>query len=331
MGAAAAAAGVLVVGLVVVDAFWTALWSGMGGGPLTTLITASVRTVMGSVPMSGRRRLALVGPVVLLTIVVVWAVLLLVGFSLVAQAMPNGIVSSETGLAADGWERVYYVGYTLFTLGMGDFVPAGDGARMLTVAMNALGMFMVTLGVTYLLPVISASVGARSFGSSVLSLGETPAEVIVEAWDGERVRLDDELRGLASDLSTLAHQHLAYPVLHLFHSADLSASAPRAVAVADGTLGLLEAVDATAAPAAPARRQLRSAIDRYVDTFGAQVGNAPEPPPSPQLDALERAGIPLVCDQAHLDLLLQTDEDRRRRLHGVLDAAGVAPPTSASP
>ena len=327
MGPVAAVAGVLIVGLVFVDSFWTVMWSGNGGGPLTTLLTASIRTALEAFPHGGRRRRSLLGPLVLLVIVLMWAALLLVGFSLIVQAMPGGIVTSATARPADAWERVYFVGYTLFTLGMGDFVPSGNGARLLTVAMNALGMFMVTLGVTYLLPVISASVSARSFASSVLSLGETPAEVIVESWDGHRICLDDELRGMATELSALSHQHLAYPVLHLFHSQDTSASAPRAVAVVEGVLGLLEAVDPTVAPSAPVRRQLRASVDRYIDTFGSHVRGASEAPPPPGLEPLTRAGIPLARDQEQLDLLLAASEDRRRRLHGVLDAAGVEAPT----
>ena len=309
--------GWIVVGVTLADVFRTVLWSDKGAGPVTAAITSMVRR------MSARsRRSAVVsaaGPVALLLIISAWAVLLLVGFTLVLEWDPDAIRTAVTERPSDAFGRAYYVGFTLFTLGMGDLVPTTDWARAVTVLMNAVGMFLVTLSVTYLLPVISASVKARSFSSSVLAIGETPEEIVIEAWDGQRVQLEHQLRSFASEVTALSEQQLAYPVLHLFRSPDHGSSTPRAVAVLDDVLTMLDAVPPSAAPPGPARRQLRSAIGGYLASFRPRGGDETAPSP-PDLDALAAAGIPLERDQAAIDLRADEQAERRAALDALVQA-----------
>lgn len=316
-------AGGALVALTVVDVFRTVLWSGQGAGPVTAVLTGVGRRVMSVIGDGSRRLHSAVGPAVLLAIVGAWSLLLLVGFTLVLQMDPDAVRTAATDRPSDWFERAYYVGYSLFTLGNGDLAPTTDALRALTVLMNALGMFLITLSVTYLLPVISASVGSRSFGSSVTSLGDTPEDIVAGAWDGHRIHLDHQIRTLASELSVLAQQHLAYPVLHLFHSADPTSSGPRGVAIVDDVLTLLDAVDPTIAPPAPGRRQLRSAIDRYLDTYGPHVEGG-DPPPPPSLDALAAAGVPLVRDSAAFEEAVAADGDRRGQVQALARTTGTA-------
>ncbi len=321
-----AAVGGALVAVTVVDSLWTVLWSGRGGGPLTTLVTHAVRRPMEWAAHDRRWLLSATGPVVLLGIIVAWVAGLLVGFTLLFQAWPDGIRNATTMEPASVVERVYFVGYTLFTLGMGDFVPSGNVARLLTLLMNAAGMFLITLSVTYVLPVVSASVSARAFASSALALGTTPESVIVDAWDGRQVRLDHQLRSLSSELSTLGQQHLAYPVLHLFHAAKPSSSAPLAVAVLEDVLTLLDGVDPVAAPELPARRQLRSSIEEYLTSRAAGAGDTRVPMLPPDRRRLLGAGIPLVGDQEAFDGRFTAREPQRRLVHGILVATRLDAP-----
>jgi hypothetical protein len=306
--------------LVVADVFRTVLWSGQGAGPLTGAVTALGRRLLPLLSGSRRARSA-VAPVALVAVVVTWTSLLLVGFTLVLEGQPEAIRTSGTKQPVDWFERAYFVGYSLFTLGNGDLAPATDFGRVMAVAVSATGLFLLTLSVTYLLPVISASVAARSFASSARSLGDSPEEVVLGAWDGDRIQLDHQLRELATTLGTLAEQHLAYPVLHLFQSVDTATSAPLAVADLDDLLTLLDGVDHQVAPLATPRRQLRSAIEMYLEIYGSE-GDADAAPPAPRTDRLVAAGIPLVDRQAY-ERTLDDLATHRGRVRSLVRAAGV--------
>jgi hypothetical protein len=312
--------GGLLVVLVVADVFRTVLWSGQGAGPLTGAITALGRRALPL--LSGNRRLrSAMGPLALLAVVVTWSALLLIGFTLVLEAQPDAIRTAGTKQPVDWFERTYFVGYSLFTLGNGDLAPATDFGRVMAVAISATGLFLLTLSVTYLLPVISASVASRSFASSARSLGDTPEDVVLGAWDGERIQLDHQLRELGTALGTIAEQHLAYPVLHLFQSSDTTTSAPLAVADLDDLLTLLDGVDPAAAPLPTTRRQLRSAIEAYVAIY-ERSWSADAALPAPRSDRLVTAGVPLVPRQTYehrLDDLVP----HRRRVRSLVRASGL--------
>lgn len=315
--------GCLLVVLVAVDAFRTVLWSSRGAGPLTALITRAILPLTRHIGTRSRNLLSGVGPLALLLVVSTWVVLLLVGFVFALQFDHDGIAAATTDRPADIGEQAYYVGYTLFTLGTGEYVPTTDWVRAVSVLINAAGMFLITLSVTYVLPVISASVQSRSFGSSVLSLGSSPEDIITGAWDGHSVNLDHQLRDASTELTQLAHQHLAYPLLHLFHSSQASSSAPLAVAVADEVLTLLDAVDPSVVPPIPGRRQLRSSIELYTETYGRHLDDG-DPPAIPSLDALAGAGIPLVHDEWSFARLVAERGDHRARMQRLTDAAGLS-------
>lgn len=311
------------VALVAVDLFRTVLWSGQGGGPVTGLVTMALRR--GLQPLARRSRMVLsaLGPLALLGIVMAWTGLLLVGFTLTFQMDPDAVVRPSTGLPAGFSERAYAVGYNVFTLGNGDLAPASDLMRLMFVVTSATGLFLMTVSVTYLVPVIGASVGSRSFASSVLSIGGTAPEIVVAAWDGERIALDHQLRQWDDQLSLLGNQHLAYPVLHLFASADPDASAPRAVACVDDLLTLLDAVEPAVAPARPERRQLRSSVQRYIRTYGEPVDEDASPPEAPDLTLLRAAGIPLRATEDDMEQMAAALSEHRTRVHQIAGRAGV--------
>ncbi|HSP03130.1 MAG TPA: potassium channel family protein [Acidimicrobiales bacterium] len=312
--------GCLLVFLVMADVFRTVLWSGQGAGPLTGTITGIGRRLLPL--LSGNRRArSAVGPVALLAVVVTWTAVLLIGFTLMLEGQPDAIRTSGTKQPVDWFERAYFVGYSLFTLGNGDLAPVTDFGRLLAVAVSATGLFLLTLSVTYLLPVISASVASRSFASSARSLGDTPEDVVLGAWDGDRIQLDHQMRDLATALGTLAEQHLAYPVLHLFQSSDTATSAPLAVADLDDLLTLLDGVDPRAAPLATPRRQLRSAIETYLETYGSAV-DGDGTPTTPRTDRLDAAGIPLL-DRAAYERTLDDLTTHRKKVRSLVRAAGV--------
>lgn len=312
--------GWLLVAVVVIDVFRTVLWSGQGAGPLTSAVTALARRTLPHLP-GGRRTLSAVGPVTLLVIASIWASLLVAGFTLTLQGDPDAVRTSAGNEPVGWFRRAYFVGYTLFTLGNGGLAPVTDAGRLVTVAISATGLFLITLSVTYLLPVVSASVASRAFASSALSLGDSPQDVVLGAWDGHRIQLDHQLRELSTTLALLAQQQLAYPVLHLFHSCDRTSSAPLAVAELDDLLTILDGVDQRVAPLPTPRRQLRASIRAFCTTYTRDVGDS-EPPPVPDTGRLAAAGIPLVDPLAY-SLAVGELEDHRADVRDLARAARV--------
>lgn len=314
--------GWLLIVLVIVDVFRTVLWSAEGAGPLTGGLTSTARRVAPHLRGGGGVR-SVLGPLTLALIVILWAVLLYVGFVLTLEADPDSIGTSTAKQPVPLGQRVYFVGYALFTLGNGDLAPLTDGSRAITVLISATGLLLITTAVTYLLPVVSASVASRSFASSVRSLGDTPEDVVTGAWDGTRVQLDHQLRELSGALSQLTEQHLAYPVLHLFHSSEPAASAPLAVADLDDVLTLLDGVDPRVAPLATARRQARASIEAYLKTYGHVIEDS-EAPPAPDTGPLAAAGIPVLAPAAY-SLAVGARDEHRSRIRGLVRASGFGP------
>lgn len=57
--------------------------------------------------------------------------------------------STATGNPAGTVERLYFTGYTVFTLGNGDFRPGAGTWQLATVAATGTGLVLITLAITY--------------------------------------------------------------------------------------------------------------------------------------------------------------------------------------
>src|SRR5258706_869115 len=77
--------------------------------------------------------LSLYGPLALLMLLVVWALLLIVGFALIHWSFGVQALNDPQGAITFGGE-LYFSGVTFFTLGYGDILPTQPLARMAAVA-----------------------------------------------------------------------------------------------------------------------------------------------------------------------------------------------------
>src|SRR5207237_8108833 len=116
--------------------------------------------------------------------VLVWGLLLWIGWTLVYTASPSALVSAETKAPADLAARVYFVGYTIFTMGLGDYQPVGPLYQIVTAVAAGSGFMLFGLALAYLVPVVSAATAKRQMAVCVWSLGKDPADIIVRAWNG---------------------------------------------------------------------------------------------------------------------------------------------------
>ena len=227
------------------------------------------------------------GVPILLADLFAWAFLLWLGWLLVFLPHGGSIVASSSGAPADFWSSAYFVGYSLITLGVGDFAPGSPFFQIATILAAVSGFFLFTLYVTYLVPVVAAVVQARQLAVQVLLLGDTPvglAEWILRTGPSGT----DQLNRLTAPIVLLSQHHFAYPVLTYFPSNSRTTSSGVALAVLDEALSLLEyGLGGKAAVEGYKLSPLRGAIGAYLELHARSRGEElPAAPPPPSLTDL---------------------------------------------
>ncbi|MFP8961948.1 potassium channel family protein [Streptomyces nanhaiensis] len=328
MSVLAMVAGCVLVILALADAAITSLSMVTGTGPVSGRVTETVwRAFLAVQDRAGRGSAFLKwsGTCTLLATFATWVVLLWAGWWLVFSADPASVVDSVTAVPADGWARVYFTGYTVFTLGIGDYVPDTAWAQVATAVASLSGLFLITLSLTYLVQVVQAVVHKRVLAQQIHALGQDAAGIVAAGWtgDGFSSMFNQHLVSLTEPLLRLGEQHLAYPVVHYFHSASPRKAPARALAVLDDALLLLCAGAAPGARPDPAATgPLLSAMDQVLDTLQGQFfSRAGHERPAPPLSVLREAGVPRVEEDRYTAAVREHTE-RRRVLQGFLHSDG---------
>jgi hypothetical protein len=161
------------------------------------------------------------GPLSLLALFVVWAVGLIIGFTILQYAAGSAInlgPNEHPGFRSD----LYFSGTTFFTLGLGDVTPRDEIARVITVFEAGLGFGFLAIVISYL-PVLYGAFSIREVNISLLDAraGSPPSasEML------RRVALRQDTQALEVNLrewekwsAELMESHLSYPVLCYFRS-----------------------------------------------------------------------------------------------------------------
>jgi hypothetical protein len=235
--------GVLLLVATVVDQLWTALWVDGGAGPLSSRLTTVTWRTLRRIGSARSRLLSLSGPLVLVLTLGVWVGLLWAGWTFVfAGGGQQALIDTRDAQPVTWAGRIYFVAYTMFTMGNGDFTPADGVWQIATALTTASGMLFVTMSVSYVLSILGAVTQKRSFATGVTGIG-TRSEVFVETgWDDAEDfhELDLPLDTLSTQLDTLMEQHQAYPILHYYHSEQAKQASAVDVAVLDEALTILE-------------------------------------------------------------------------------------------
>lgn len=315
--------GIAALALVIADQLATTLWVDGGAGPLSSRVTTSLWHGLRKMSSSHRSRLlSMAGPIILVTTLLTWVLLLWAGWTLVFAASEEAIINT-TGKEALTWAgRIYFVAYTIFTLGIGDYIPANGLWQIITSIATGSGMLLITLSVSYVVSVVGAVVHKRAFARSVTGIGNSATAVIERAWDGDSFHpLDSLLSTVAPRLGTLVEQHKAYPILHYYHSEESVDASAVAVVILDEALTLLAyGIPEQHQANTVLVEQTRSSIESYLGTLqSVYIHPADRSPPPPDLDSLRASGLPVVSDEAFTDAL-ESLEDRRRKLLGLIEA-----------
>ena len=248
--------------------------------------------------------------------------MLWVGWTLVFAGMESSISPSHGNNPISWYDRIYYAGYLIFTLGNGDFGPSEGVWQIVSVFATGTGMLFITLGVTYLISILSAVTQKRSFASSIHGLGETAEELVKSAWNGKDFHNIDLLLDTYSEqLSSLTSQHIAYPVLHYYHSANNETSMPTAIVVFDEALSIMKfAVHHEHQPNQLLLKEARSSVRHYLDTLNESFYKPSETLPTvPDFRYLQEAGIALVSEKEY-SIAYEDLQERRKELLGGIEA-----------
>lgn len=132
--------GIILFFLTIFDLIWTTLWVDGGACPLSSMIGNFVWFVFGKIDKRGTGLKKFVGPVVLMSILVIWITTLWLAWTLIFASFIGGVVNTARNDAITMVDYLYYAGYVLFTLGNGEITPTNGTVQLLTSLASASGM-----------------------------------------------------------------------------------------------------------------------------------------------------------------------------------------------
>ncbi|MBS8241514.1 two pore domain potassium channel family protein [Marinobacter lipolyticus] len=315
--------GATVITVVMLDVLCTTLTT-QGSGPITQVVTAGAGAVSQlMLRVTGTREMLItVGPGTMVLLGTLWLLFLWLGWWLVFSAFPSGILHAQSGMAADLADRAYFIGFTLSTLGVGDFKPSGEVPKLLTVVAAFNGLVLVTLIITYALPLVQAVIVRRTVAFRVSLLGANPQEVVHTAWQtGNRRSFEDELDAISGHVIECAEQRLAYPMLDLFYGKQACFSLGLQLTILDEALSVLRSgLQADYRWYSLKISKTQAVITHYLRRVGLPMEDQnPPTPPVPSTCHLKRLAVP-VAD--NLEASFQTLARRRARLHALVRKEG---------
>ena len=278
----------------------------------------------------GRRDLALnyFGPLWIVSLIGLWAVLLIAAFSFVYWGLGTDI-NAPGGGDPGFWMDVYMSGTTFFTLGMGDVSPAGPATRFAAVLQAGMGLGFLALVIGYV-PVLYGAFSRREVTVSLLDAraGSPPtaAALLGRTLDANTAApLHETLAEFERWASDLLEAQLSYPVLAYYRSQHDRQSWVGAITAVLDTCAVL-----LAARAVPFERQARLtfAMARHAAIdFVQLVGKEPREPGTPRMGPEDAAHLVGVLAKGGLTLDDPARFERRlavyrRSYEGIVNALG---------
>jgi len=216
--------GAAVVLLVLRDIFHT-LGHPEGQGSLSRFVLSTIWRL--SRFRGGRGRLArLTGPVALLTVIVVWGTLAIVGWGLIyLPSIPTGFVYASRpspGGSSSALDALYISMSTISTLGFGDIVPAPGWLQIATPLEALFGFALLTVAVSWVLQIYPALARRRVLAIQLSSFRR--ADVLAGLRDTDSVLLAGILERLSTDIIQARVDLSEYSETYYFRDSDANTS-----------------------------------------------------------------------------------------------------------
>jgi hypothetical protein len=237
-----------------------------------------------------------VGPLTLLSLLVFWAVLFVLGFGLLLWGLALPLNAPDKTISF--FTYLYLSGTTFFTLGLGDVTPMPGVGRVLVVTEVALGFIFLALVISYV-PIIYQAFSRRELRISLLDARAgspaTAVELLRRNCSGKNL---EELRMLLHDwevwCADILESHLSYPILAFYRSQHEQQSWVEVLTVILDTCALI-LTNIDGSPMEPAK--FTFAIARHAVVDLAQVLNIS---PTPAVNRLSSAEFTRLQDMLAL-------------------------------
>lgn len=209
---------VAIIFTVLLDVFVT-IFSQAGAGPITSFWTEKCWKLI--LFFRYRRNNEYIidwsGPVFLVGIIAVWYLILYLCWVLLFY-LNSYSIKSEEGVETQITDIIYYIGSTFTSLGMGDLTPAGLPWTFLTTNGTLIISLLISLSISYIIPVLSAVVSRRKLISLTRSLGKSSEQILDRCWTGkDSGKLDSTVLDIGTTLVEEAYKSHVYPVLEYFY------------------------------------------------------------------------------------------------------------------
>lgn len=209
------AIGIIVLLGTIYDFFFTTL-SISGAGFISRGLSAfSYKILHFFSRYTGRRIFSYSGIIVNLSIFFAWLILVWLGLFFIYSSDPEAIVNSQ-GRVANHIERLYFTGYVLFTLGMGNFYPTTTTFETISSIFSFFGFIFFTSSITYFLSVSGAVINKRTLARNIQSLGKTPESIAATLIEIDPSYAQQLIKDFQMTTDTHVVNHQAYPVIHYY-------------------------------------------------------------------------------------------------------------------
>ncbi|MGB3181285.1 MAG: potassium channel family protein [Cyclobacteriaceae bacterium] len=244
-----------------------------------------------------------------------WIVCTWTGFTFIFLSDPGSVIHGNKGYSADLWEIIYFVGFSLSTSGLGDFVASNDAWRIVTALSSVVGIMLITMSITYLVPVISNMIQKRKLSITIASLGESPEKIVLENYNGEDFSaITDHLTNISEMLFEYSRNHLAYPILHYMHDNNKNTNVVLKMSSLDEALNIfLYHLPKDKCPQGLNLKMVRRSLTEYLTTLKF-TDPASEDPERPRLGEIEEGlGVKLRnTSKEDMDKIYSGLSERRR-------------------
>jgi hypothetical protein len=299
-----------------------------GAGYLTRAVTVAVAKVFKKLAGNNGNHPILEYKVVviILFMIITWLFLVWMAVSMIFFSDTASVINTETNEPSSYFEKMYFAGYTLSTMGLGDYKPNGVLWQQFTSIVSFSGFTILTISITYIVPVINNITQKKILSLRISSLGRSVNEILFNGYEKDSFSpLEQQLNSQAHIILTFAKNHSAYPILHHVHTVNKDENAVLRLVLLDEVLNILQYhIPPEKKISNLILMQIRTAISVYLDSL-RYITPSEKPPPLPDFATLEKnLGFKLMnTAKADIQKIYSEDVDARRRLlSGLIDDDG---------
>jgi hypothetical protein len=202
-----------------------------GGGRISNWLSHHTSKLVRKLSkvVGGQRVLMLGGSLALSVVILFWLAATWFGWALIFGWDAMAISKPGAVTPVTFTDQLYYAGYTITTVGYGDFRAASTLGQLASVIAGINGLALFTLGITYGIQVITAVVEKRQL-ALLLNAAESVSRTDSTHVQEEPTDFLRELSKLDSNFAGVAQKYLAFPIIHCFPDRNPQTALPLKIA-----------------------------------------------------------------------------------------------------